>query len=188
MSPRVFACDANSTPPELAAGGRLLLSREESHYLRRVRRVRQGAQVEVLDGAGGLWSATVRAGDARATELDITARLSVPKPACHVDLLLGMPESSATLAALTVGPIADRFGRKRILQLLAALYAVSAVFSALAPSFWGLVIARFIGGYAFGTLLLAPIYIAEISPARLRNRLAMLTSTSPLRPVLPVSA
>lgn len=42
---------------------------------------------------------------------------------------------------------------------------------ALAPGFWALVIARFIGGYAFGTLLLAPIYIAEIAPARLRGAL-----------------
>lgn len=84
-------------------------------------------------------------------------------------MVVSAPTLAATIAALTVGPLADAVGRKRILQLLAALYTVSAVFSALAPSFWGLVIARFIGGYAFGTLLLAPIYIAEISPSRLRG-------------------
>lgn len=84
-------------------------------------------------------------------------------------MVVSAPTLAATLAALTVGPLADALGRKRILQLLAALYTLSAVFSALAPSFWGLVIARFIGGYAFGTLLLAPIYIAEISPSRLRG-------------------
>ncbi len=101
MSPRVFACEADGTPPTLVAGARLWLSREESHYLRRVRRVRQGAAVEVIDGAGGLWSASVSAGDARATELLIDSSLPVPQPARLVDLLLGMPDSPATLTAIT---------------------------------------------------------------------------------------
>ncbi len=101
MSPRVFACDADATPPTLAVGARLLLSREESHYLRRVRRVRPGATVEVIDGAGGLWAATVTAGDARATELLMDARLPIPQPARRVELLLGMPDSPATLTAIT---------------------------------------------------------------------------------------
>ena len=86
-------------------------------------------------------------------------------------MVVSAPTLASVLAAMTVGPLADTYGRTRVLKLLAALYTVSAVCSALAPSFWTLVGARFIGGYAFGTLLLAPIYIAEISPARLRGAL-----------------
>ncbi len=84
-------------------------------------------------------------------------------------LVVSAPTLAAVLASLTVGPLADLVGRKRILRLLALLYTVSAGLSALAPSFWSLVIARGIGGYAFGSLMLAPIYIAEISPSRLRG-------------------
>ena len=85
-------------------------------------------------------------------------------------LVVSAPTLAAILASLTVGPLADFVGRKRVLQFLALLYTVSAVMSAMADSYMNLVIARAIGGYAFGSLVLAPIYIAELSPARLRGR------------------
>ncbi len=85
-------------------------------------------------------------------------------------LVVSAPTLAAIFASLTVGPLADFVGRKRVLQLLALLYTISAVFSALADSFMHLVIARAVGGYAFGSLVIAPIYIAELSPARLRGR------------------
>ena len=84
-------------------------------------------------------------------------------------LVVGAPTLAAVLASLTVGPLADMVGRKRVLQLLALVYALSAALSAFAPTFWTLVFARGLGGYAFGSLMLAPIYIAEISPAKQRG-------------------
>ena len=58
------------------------------------------------------------------------------------------------------GAWSDRIGRKPVLRIAAALFAVSAVASALAPDFISLVIARMIGGLggfflpiAFGLLL-----------------------------------
>ncbi|MGI9220192.1 MAG: sugar porter family MFS transporter [Woeseiaceae bacterium] len=88
-----------------------------------------------------------------------------------VGIVVSAPSLGAILAALTVGPVADYVGRKRVMLVLALLYTVSAVASAFAPDAATLVAARFIGGLAFGTLMLAPIYIAEISPARLRGRM-----------------
>ncbi len=79
---------------------------------------------------------------------------------------------SSTLAMFVAGPLSDRYGRKRMLTLAAILYAVSAIGSALAPSFIILVIARMIGGIGVGfSLILAPMYIAELAPARMRGRL-----------------
>jgi len=78
---------------------------------------------------------------------------------------------AAMAASFTVGLLADYLGRKRTLQFLAILYIVSAALSAFAVSYPMLLLARAIGGYAFGSLVIAPIYIAEISPARLRGRL-----------------
>ena len=77
---------------------------------------------------------------------------------------------SSALSMLFAGAISDRFGRKRVLIVVALLYSISAVFSALAPSYGLLVMARLIGGIAFGAaLVLVPVYIAELVPAKLRG-------------------
>lgn len=79
---------------------------------------------------------------------------------------------TSTLAMMTAGPISDAVGRKKVLVAAAILYAVSAIGSALAPNFTILVIARMIGGFGVGaSLILAPMYIAEISPPDLRGRM-----------------
>ena len=89
----------------------------------------------------------------------------------EVGLVVGAPTLAAIFAALTVGPTADVVGRKKVMLALSLLYTISAVASAFAPNVWTLIVARFTGGLAFGTLMLAPIYIAELSPARLRGRM-----------------
>lgn len=79
---------------------------------------------------------------------------------------------TATLGMLLAGPISNIYGRKSVLSVSALLYAISAIYSAFAPDFTSLVIARMIGGFGVGaSLILAPMYIAEISPANLRGRL-----------------
>ena len=79
---------------------------------------------------------------------------------------------TATLAMLAAGPLSDRIGRRRVLKYAAVLFAISAIGSALAPSFLILVIARMIGGVGVGaSLIIAPMYIAEISPPELRGRM-----------------
>lgn len=79
---------------------------------------------------------------------------------------------TSTLAMMVAGPISDKYGRRTVLRWAAILYAVSAIGSAIAPTFLFLVIARMIGGFGVGaSLILAPMYIAEISPKELRGRL-----------------
>lgn len=91
-------------------------------------------------------------------------------------LQLGWSVSSltltATLAMLISGPLSDKLGRRQVLKYAALLYAISAIFSAIAPSFTTLVIARMIGGIGVGaSLIIAPMYIAEISPPEMRGRM-----------------
>jgi len=77
---------------------------------------------------------------------------------------------TATLAMIVAGPLSDKYGRKRLLSVAASLYAISAIASALAPSFTLLVIARMIGGLGVGaSLIIAPMYIAEIAPPKIRG-------------------
>ncbi len=91
-------------------------------------------------------------------------------------LQIGWVVGSLTLvstAAMAVsGPLSDKYGRKILLQIAAILYAISAICSAIAPSYLTLVIARMIGGIGVGmSLILAPMYIAEIAPSEMRGRL-----------------
>lgn len=82
---------------------------------------------------------------------------------------------AATFAMMIAGPLSDRFGRKPVLRAAALLFAVSAVASAMAPTFTALVSARIVGGLGVGmALIIAPMYIAEISPAALRGRMVSL--------------
>lgn len=78
---------------------------------------------------------------------------------------------TATVGMMFAGPLSDRYGRRAILIAAALLFTVSAVASALAPGYVSLVAARMLGGLAVGAaLIIAPMYIAEISPAGLRGR------------------
>ena len=73
---------------------------------------------------------------------------------------------------LMAGPLADKFGRKKVLIIVAALFTISATWSALATGYTEFVIARIIGGVGIGgAILIAPIYIAEIAPPKLRGSL-----------------
>lgn len=82
---------------------------------------------------------------------------------------------TATLGMLIAGPLSDRFGRRTMLTAAAFVFLVSAVGSALADGYYQLVIARMIGGFGVGiALLIAPMYIGEISPPALRGRMVSL--------------
>ncbi len=74
--------------------------------------------------------------------------------------------------AFFVGPPADRYGRRRVLIVLAVFYLVSALGSATAQTWIPFLLFRFLGGLAVGgSSVAAPMYIAEIAPAEMRGRL-----------------
>ena len=86
--------------------------------------------------------------------------------------VVSSPAFSAMFAMLISGRLSDRYGRKNILIVIAFLYALSALLSAVTPSANLLIIARMLGGIAFGgALVLAPVYIAEIAPPAARGRM-----------------
>ena len=79
---------------------------------------------------------------------------------------------SATLSILCAGPLADHFGRRTILRAAAIILTVAAVLSAVATNFFMLIAARLLSGAGVGAaLVVAPMYIAEISPAVARGRM-----------------
>jgi len=76
------------------------------------------------------------------------------------------------LGALTAGKPADRYGRKVVMYAIGVLYIIGSLGPALAQDILTLEITRFIGGIGVGAAsVCAPVYTAEIAPARLRGRL-----------------
>jgi MFS transporter, SP family, arabinose:H+ symporter len=99
------------------------------------------------------------------------------------DLGLGWAFSSllfgCVLGCFIAGRLADRYGRRRLLILVAALFALTSAGTALAGNFALFVTARFIGGIAVGGVsLLSPMYVAEVAPPHLRGRMGALYQLS----------
>ncbi|MFC4128368.1 sugar porter family MFS transporter [Nocardia rhizosphaerae] len=95
------------------------------------------------------------------------------------DAVLGFAVASALLGAaagaMTAGRIADRIGRIKVMKIAATLFFLSALVTAFAPDVWVLVAGRIVGGLGVGIAsVIAPAYIAETSPARIRGRLGSL--------------
>jgi sugar porter (SP) family MFS transporter len=91
-------------------------------------------------------------------------------------MLIGFSVSSLILGAIMgniiAGKLADLFGRRRILMVTALLFTSSAIATALANDINSFLIARIIGGLGVGmAILIAPMYIAEIAPRKLRGTL-----------------
>jgi len=81
--------------------------------------------------------------------------------------------------ALVAGWAGDRFGRKPALIVAGFLFLVSAIFSAIPHTFGVLIWARMLGGLGIGMAsVLAPMYISEFAPAKIRGRLVALYQLS----------
>jgi len=77
------------------------------------------------------------------------------------------------VGAYFAGRLADRFGRRAIMRVAAALFIVSAWGSGVAGASLEFVVYRVLGGLAVGAAsVLAPAYISEVAPARYRGALA----------------
>jgi MFS transporter, SP family, sugar:H+ symporter len=79
------------------------------------------------------------------------------------------------VGAFLAGTLADFLGRRPTMLLTATLFLVSAFASGAAPSAGVFIAGRILGGLAIGAAsVLAPMYISEVAPARLRGRLSSL--------------
>ena len=79
------------------------------------------------------------------------------------------------VGAMVAGAAADKYGRKPLLMTSAVLFTVSAIATGLFNDFTLFNIARFVGGIGIGVAsALAPMYIAEVSPAEIRGRMVSL--------------
>ena len=95
------------------------------------------------------------------------------------DLMIGFVVSIALIGSAVgawfSGSLADRFGRKRVMLIAAALFLIAAIGQAFPFAVVDLMFWRFLGGAGIGVAsVMAPMYIAEIAPAQIRGRMGAL--------------
>ena len=74
------------------------------------------------------------------------------------------------IGVLVAGMLSDFLGRKKTMLIAALMFSVSAIGCAISSNFTQLVIYRMIGGFGIGIVsIVSPIYISEVSPARVRG-------------------
>ena len=80
----------------------------------------------------------------------------------------------AVIGALTCSRLSESQGRRKTLVIVAIVFAVGALWAALAPNPLMLVIGRLILGFAVGgATQTAPVYVAELAPTKFRGRLVL---------------
>ncbi len=110
----------------------------------------------------------------------ISGTISLVKEKFALDAVMeGWFVSSALVGCIVgvavTGELADRFGRKHSLIASSLLFSLSAIGCALSGSHTELIVYRLIGGIAVGMAsMLSPLYISEVSPAKVRGQMVTL--------------
>lgn len=90
-------------------------------------------------------------------------------------LVVAIALLGCAVGAMVAGSLADRWGRLRVMLLGAIMFFASSIGAGLAVGVWDLGFWRVIGGLGIGIAsVIAPAYIAEISPRQIRGGLASL--------------
>ncbi|RZC46474.1 hypothetical protein C5167_039424 [Papaver somniferum] len=90
----------------------------------------------------------------------------------QVEVLVGCLSIMSLFGSLGGGKASDAIGRKWTMGFAAVVFQTGACIMAVAPSFFVLMIGRILAGIGIGFgVLIAPVYIAEISPTSARGSL-----------------
>lgn len=92
------------------------------------------------------------------------------------DFMLGFTVAASligtVIGSMIAGNPAQKYGRKKVLLVIALMYLLSAIGCSITPTWTLFIIFRMIGGVAVGaSSVVGPMYISEISPAAVRGRL-----------------
>lgn len=95
--------------------------------------------------------------------------------AMHQGWYVGCALIGSIAGVLCAGWMSDKIGRKLTMLIAATLFSVSAIGCAVCGDFDALVVYRIVGGVGIGIVsIVSPIYISEISPAKIRGTMVAL--------------
>ena len=85
----------------------------------------------------------------------------------------------AAIGAIVGGPLADRFGRRHLIAATSLIFVIGSLAAASAQSVEWLIAARLVLGSAIGIAsFVAPLYLSEIAPAKIRGALVSLNQVA----------
>ena len=88
------------------------------------------------------------------------------------ELVTGLLLVGAAVGAFGSGKLADVIGRRPVILITAGVFVLGVLAAAFSPTFWFLVVMRFVIGLAVGSASVAvPLYISEVAPPRVRGAL-----------------
>jgi len=91
----------------------------------------------------------------------------------QLEVLIGATSVYSLVGSLAAGWACNRAGRRRTIVLSAALFLAGSAVTAAADGYAALMAGQLVAGVACGFgLVVAPVYIAEISPANARGFLS----------------
>ncbi|MBV9793948.1 MAG: sugar porter family MFS transporter [Actinobacteria bacterium] len=81
----------------------------------------------------------------------------------------------SVLGAVFAGKLADRISRRYALLVMAIVYGLGAVLTAISPGYWWFFAFRLVTGVAVGaSSMIVPVFIAELAPRQVRGALVIL--------------
>jgi sugar porter (SP) family MFS transporter len=91
----------------------------------------------------------------------------------------------AILGCLVAGSVGEKYGRRKGLLTAAAIFGLSSLAMAFAPTRGLFITSRFMAGIGVGMAsMLSPMYIAEVSPAHLRGRMVAINQLTVVTGIL----
>jgi MFS family permease len=91
----------------------------------------------------------------------------------QLEVLIGATNIYSLVGSVAAGWTCDRVGRRRAVALSAAMFLAGSAVTAAANGYAALMAGQLVAGVACGFgLVVAPVYIAEIAPARSRGFLS----------------
>lgn len=93
----------------------------------------------------------------------------------HIQIFMSLVIIASIPGAVSAGWIADKIGRVMTLNIGMSLYFVGAAQMTFSTNWFILMFGRVLSGIAFGmTVVVVPLYISEVAPARIRGMLCAL--------------
>lgn len=107
------------------------------------------------------------------TTADVTAQFGLSE--MSKGWYVGCALVGSIIGVACAGMLSDFLGRKKTMLIAAVLFSVSAIGCCVCRGFEDLVVYRIIGGAGIGIVsIVSPIYISEISPAKIRGTMVSL--------------
>jgi len=95
------------------------------------------------------------------------------------EIIVGSLNLIAAFGGLVAGKLADQLGRRSAIGVACCIFIAGSLLKILSSHFWMLLSGRVVTGVGVGCgFVVAPVYISEITPPKLRGRLVALTDIS----------